>query len=321
LRNITSRVARSDVGVLLRGESGVGKDLIARELHGSSGRRARPFIKVNCAALPAALLESELFGTDRGAFTDAGTPRPGRFEAAHLGTIFLDEIADLPTNLQAKLLQVLQDHQVTRLGSVRPIDVDVRVIAATHHDVERLMAEGRFRPDVYYRLQVVEIHVPPLRARRDEIPALAQFFLAKFAREYHRSAPAPSEDLMAALIAYHWPGNIRELENMMKRLVVLQDESAIASDLPGAFPRPWLPISDDGGIDMPALVRTAAQRAEREAIDRALMRFHWNRRKAAEHLHVSYKTLLNKIKECGITGPSDASSTASGPSGAARALP
>lgn len=299
LRDITSRVARSGVGVLLRGESGVGKDVLARELHGMSVRRARPFVKVNCAALPGPLLESELFGSERGAYTDAVAPRAGRFEAAQGGTVFLDEIADLPLALQAKLLQVIQDHQVTRLGSVRPIDVDVRVIASTHRDLERMIAAGRFRPDVYYRLQVVEIHVPPLRARRDEIPALAQFFVTKFSNEYHRPAPKPSAALMEALVAYHWPGNIRELENMMKRLVVLRDESAIAPDLPAAPPS--LDVEDDGVIDMPAMVRTAAQRAEREAIDRALMRFHWNRRKAAEHLHVSYKTLLNKIKECGIS--------------------
>ena len=300
LRDLTSRVAKSDVGVLLRGESGVGKDLIARELHDMSVRRARPFVKVNCAALPGTLLESELFGTDRGAFTDAGPPRAGRFEAANFGTIFLDEIADLPTALQAKLLQVLQDHQVTRLGSVRPVDVDVRVIAATHCDLEGLMAAGRFRPDVYYRLQVMEINVPPLRDRRQEIPALVQFFLAKFAREFHRPVPRPSSAVMSALVAYSWPGNIRELENMIKRLVVLQDEAAVTSELPHASD-PNGTINGDEAIDLPALVRTAAQQAERAAIDRALMRFHWNRRKAAEHLHVSYKTLLNKIKECGIS--------------------
>ncbi len=348
------RVADSEVGVLLRGESGVGKEVIARELHRRSGRRTRPFVKVNCAALPAELLESELFGHERGAFTGAGAMRVGKFEFSQSGTILLDEIGEVPLALQAKLLHVLQDGQLTRLGSNRLIDVDVRVLAATNRNLEAMMRAGTFREDLYYRLQVIELVVPPLRERQDEIAALAEFFLVKYARVYRRPALRPSPVLIDALVAYAWPGNIRELENMMKRFVVLQDESLILGELarlrqapPSAIPggeevaAPALqrdespaaqpvavapaaaapasapsgtavavtdvPAQDarepgiDEGIDLQTLARSAAMQAERQAIDHALARFRWNRRKAAEYLNVSYKTLLNKMKECGIS--------------------
>lgn len=345
---MVDRVGDSDVGVLLRGESGVGKEVIARELHRRSTRRTRPFVKVNCAALPAELLESELFGHERGAFTGAGATRIGKFEFAQGGTILLDEIGEVPAALQAKLLHVLQDAQLTRLGSNRPIDVDVRILAATNRNLEAMMSAGTFREDLYYRLQVIEIRMPALRERQDEIPPLAEFFLVKYARVYRRPPLRPSPVMLEALVAYAWPGNIRELENMMKRLVVLQDESLILAELarlrrapesgvpampsteprvedsPAAPPAVGTPaasparssaavaVSDepsatqsepgiDEGIDLQALARSAATQAERQAIDYALARFRWNRRKAAEYLNVSYKTLLNKMKECGIT--------------------
>jgi two-component system response regulator AtoC len=346
---MVDRVGDSDVGVLLRGESGVGKEVIARELHRRSSRRTKPFVKVNCAALPAELLESELFGHERGAFTGAGATRIGKFEFAQGGTILLDEIGEVPAALQAKLLHVLQDAQLTRLGSNRPIDVDVRILAATNRNLEAMMNAGTFREDLYYRLQVIEIRMPPLRERQDEIPPLAEFFLAKYARVYRRPPLRPSPVLLEALMAYTWPGNIRELENMMKRLVVLQDENLILAELArlrkapapvaaaaptGAPPAPESPaappvaaaapatspvpssaavaVSDDPsetqnepgvdeGIDLQALAKSAAMQAERQAIDQALARFRWNRRKAAEYLNVSYKTLLNKMKECGIS--------------------
>jgi two-component system, NtrC family, response regulator AtoC len=370
---MVERIADSDVGVLLRGESGVGKEIIARELHRRSPRRTKPFVKVNCAALPAELLESELFGHERGAFTGAGATRVGRFEFAQHGTIMLDEIGELPAALQAKLLHVLQDGELTRLGSNRPVEVDVRVLAATNRDLEAMMRVGTFREDLYYRLQVIELRVPPLRDRREEIPALVEFFLVKYAKLYRRPAARPSPVLMEALIDYTWPGNIRELENMMKRFVVLQEEALILGELvrlrqaaaagapaqpaapaqpiaPAAAPAPpptpvavvappatpaaatpavevpppaaVAPAAEaatavavldepaaaaDGngtspeGVDLQVLAKTAALRAEREAIDRALVRFRWNRRKAAQYLNVSYKTLLNKIKECGIS--------------------
>jgi two-component system response regulator AtoC len=355
---MVERVADSDVGVLLRGESGVGKEIIARELHRRSQRRTRPFVKVNCAALPADLLESELFGHERGAFTGAGATRVGKFEFAQQGTIMLDEIGEMPGALQAKLLHVLQDREFTRLGSNRPVEVDVRVLAATNRDLEAMMRAGSFREDLYYRLQVIEIHMPPLRERREEIPALVEFFLLKFSKVYRRPVPRPSRVLSDALLEYPWPGNIRELENMMKRFVVLQEESLILKELlrprqasqplpaepvaapvaaqdapapaPVAAPTPApappapaavnatrpaptepsndeMPVDSGEGMDLQALAKSAAMRAERDAIEQALVRFRWNRRKAADYLNVSYKTLLNKMKECGITVSADAS--------------
>ena len=224
---MVERVADSDVTVLLRGESGVGKEVIARELLRRSSRRQKPFVKVNCAALPADLLESELFGHERGAFTGAGQTRVGRFEFAQHGTIMLDEIGELPPGLQAKLLHVLQDGELTRLGSNRKVEIDVRVIAATNRDLQAMMRAGTFREDLYYRLQVIELHVPPLRNRREEIGPLVEFFVAKYARLYRRPSVRVSAALTRALAEYSWPGNVRELENMVKRLVVLQDEQFI----------------------------------------------------------------------------------------------
>jgi two-component system response regulator AtoC len=346
--DMVERIADSDVDVLIRGESGVGKDVVARELHRRSDRRAKPFVKVNCAALPADLLESELFGHERGAFTGAGTTRVGKFEFAQHGTVMLDEIGEMPPALQAKILHVLQDRQFTRLGSNRPIDANVRVLAATNRNLEAMMRAGNFREDLYYRLQVIELRVPALRDRREEITSLVEFFLTKYARVYRRPSLRPSQVLIDAILDYSWPGNIRELENMMKRFVVLQDEALVLSELahakemaltshvavpapaPAAAPIPepaivaaaapassevpaepevvmaagaigGIDVASADGINLQTLARTAAMRAEREAIEQALVRFRWNRRKTAEYLSVSYKTLLNKIKECGIT--------------------
>jgi two-component system response regulator AtoC len=344
---VVERVSDSDVDVLLRGESGVGKEVIARELHRRSSRRTSPFVKVNCAALPADLLESELFGHERGAFTGAANTRIGKFESAHYGTIMLDEIGEMPLGLQPKILHVLQDREFTRLGNNRAIPVDVRVIAATNRDLKSMIRAGTFREDLYYRLQVIELVIPPLRDRREEIGPLVEFFSAKYATIFRRPGVRPSPRLHEALAAYAWPGNIRELENMMKRFVVLQDERFILDELerlrsgaattpepaplavlavppaPSAQPVSPAPASsddhddddddgDDGpgpteerkngehGVDLPGLARSAAQRAEREAILLALTRFRWNRRKTAAYLNVSYKTLLSKIKDCGI---------------------
>jgi len=332
---MVERVADSDVSVLLSGESGVGKEVIARELHRQSARRTRPFVKVNCAALPAELLESELFGHERGAFTGAQQSRVGKFEFATGGTIMLDEIGEMPLSLQAKLLHVLQDHEFTRLGSNRPVEVDVRVIAATNRDMEQMIRQGAFREDLYYRLQVIEIRVPPLRQRQDEILPLVEFFLIRYAARYGRPALRPSAALREALRVYPWPGNVRELENLIKRFVILQDELLVTSELtrvrpmaepqiaepPAAAasvaPRPPAvvepvaapaPVATKAHTDetLPDLARRAALVAEREAIRRTLDHFRWNRRKAAERLGVSYKTLLNKMKECGISAPADA---------------
>jgi DNA-binding NtrC family response regulator len=326
---MVDRVADSDVSVLLTGESGVGKEIIARELHRRSDRRAQPFVKVNCAALPADLLESEMFGHERGAFTGAGTTRVGKFEFADRGTILLDEIGETPPALQAKLLHVIQDRQLTRLGSNRQIEVNCRMLAATNQDLEAMIRAGTFREDLYYRLQVIEIRIPPLRERQEEILPLVEFFLAKFAHLYKRPRLRLTPALRNALVDYPWPGNIRELENVIKRFVVLQDEALIlnelarltAADMPKtnstrhnrptpAAAAPSRPMNGGGMAaaappaiegDLHALAKAAALRAERQAIDEALTRFHWNRRKAAAYLKVSYKTLLNKMKECGIS--------------------
>jgi two-component system response regulator AtoC len=340
---MVERVADSDVNVLITGESGVGKEVIAHELHRRSARRPRPFVKVNCAALPADLLESELFGHERGAFTGAQASRVGKFEFANGGTIMLDEIGEMPLPLQAKLLHVLQDHQFTRLGSNRAVETDVRVVAATNRDLEQMIRAGTFREDLYYRLQVIELRVPPLRDRRDEIIQLVEFFLLRYAARYGRPAARPSQRLREAFLTYNWPGNVRELENVIKRFVILQDEHLVLAELqrqrmtdqppapapslveaPAAVaaapaaatavatpPMPVAPMvmdfqADAGGpAKLPDLARRAALNAERDAIQQALDHFRWNRRKAAQQLGVSYKTLLNKMKECGISAPTE----------------
>src|SRR5690349_24454423 len=217
IATVIEQVADSDVTVLIRGESGVGKELVARAIHQRSTRRPRPFVKVNCAALPADLLESELFGHERGAFTGAATTRIGKFEQADSGTLMLDEIGEMKPALQAKLLHVLQDAEFTKLGSNKRIEVDVRVVAATNRDLEKMMLSGDFREDLYYRLRVIELIVPSLRERRDEIPTLLDTFITRYSRKYKRNAPRLSPPLRQLFMQYDWPGNIRELENMIKR--------------------------------------------------------------------------------------------------------
>src|SRR5579871_2973249 len=231
VKTMMERVADSDISVLLTGESGVGKEVIAREMHRRSTRRVKPFVKVNCAALPTELLESELFGHERGAFTGAQVTRVGKFEFADTGTLMLDEIGEMPVSLQAKLLHVLQDREFTKIGSNRPVEVDVRVLAATNRDLEAMIRAGQFREDLYYRLQVIEIRVPPLRNRREEVPALTEFFLRRFAEQYGRPVLRPSPAVRAALNNYSWPGNVRELENMIKRFVILRDEAMLLAEL------------------------------------------------------------------------------------------
>ena len=333
IATVIEQVADSDVTVLIRGESGVGKELVARAIHTRSSRKDRPFVKVNCAALPAELLESELFGHEKGAFTGAATTRIGKFEQADTGTIFLDEIGEMKPALQAKLLHVLQDAQFTKLGSNKAINVDVRVVAATNRDLDAMLIRGEFREDLYYRLKVIEVTVPPLRERRAEIHHLADFFMDRYARRYNRPVRQLSPELHELFLTYDWPGNIRELENMMKRLVILQDEqlvvrevtrtarSSVAFAAAGAsvrMPNGSIPaepedfeIDDEAVPDEPAAPSTgsrladaakaASTKAERAMIEETLQQVRWNRRRAAEQLGVSYKTLLNKIKECGIS--------------------
>jgi two-component system response regulator AtoC len=341
IASVIEQVSDSDVTVLIRGESGVGKELVARAIHQRSSRKDRPFVKVNCAALPAELLESELFGHEKGAFTGAATTRIGKFEQADTGTIFLDEIGEMKAALQAKLLHVLQDGQFTKLGSNKPINVDVRVVAATNRDLEQMLMNGEFREDLYYRLKVIEVTVPPLRERRSEISNLTTFFIDRYARRYNRPVRQLSEMLTELFQTYDWPGNIRELENMIKRVVILQDESLVVREMTRANrPHPAyavagvaaggeqatpsngsrvppvavedpdlddellaedLPAAPSTGSKLADAAKSASMKAERALIEETLVAVQWNRRRAAEQLGVSYKTLLNKIKDCGIS--------------------
>jgi len=307
---VIESIADTDATVLLRGESGVGKDLVARAIHAASSRRRGPFVKVNCAAIPLGLLESEFFGHERGAFTGAHRRKHGQFECANNGTIYLDELAELPQALQAKLLHVLQDFQFSRVGGHQILEVDTRVIAATNRDLDAAMALGEFREDLYYRLNVVEIKVPPLRERREEIPALASRFLARFNSQYGRQRQLMPETL-ARLMEYSWPGNVRELENAIRRLVVLADgEQAMKAMVTRGYlgqnghkthlpaPRPTL---IEGGLR--EIGRRGAREAERKALMEVLDRVSWNRTQAARILKVSYKTLLTKISGYGLTPP------------------
>jgi two-component system response regulator AtoC len=304
IRSVIESIADTDTTVLIRGESGVGKDLVARALHAASIRRDGPFVKVNCAAIPQGLLESELFGHEKGAFTGAHRRKPGQFEYANKGTIYLDEIAELPLGLQAKLLHVLQDFRFSRVGGNGLIDVDTRVIAATNRDLEEAMTRGEFREDLYYRLNVVEIRVPPLRERREEIPALASWFLAKFNAQYGRQKQLPPETI-ARLTEYSWSGNVRELENAIRRLVVLTDGEQMVEALAGrrrsGAVEALRPVASESLRD---IARRGARDAERKALAEVLAQVHWNRAEASRILKVSYKTLLNKICECGLTPPS-----------------
>jgi len=311
IRDLISKVASTNTTVLLRGESGTGKEVLARALHKASPRAGRQFLKVNCAALPGELLESELFGHEKGAFTGAYRQKPGKFEAAHQGTLMLDEIGEMPMRLQAKLLHVLQDGEFSRVGGEKIIDTDVRLIAATNRDLEASMRAHQFREDLYYRLNVIEIRIPPLRERREEVPGLVDFFLKKFNAQYGRAVDIPS-DTMRVFVDYHWPGNIRELENAVKRVVVLGTARPVHTEIIGNInrgPRVTMPgvptvaaavASPDAPISLKEIARQAAREAERVAIKEVLDRVHWNRAKAARLLQISYKALLYKIVQCGL---------------------
>ena len=311
IRELVSKVAATNTTVLIRGESGVGKEVVARALHKASPRAQKQFLKVNCAALPGELLESELFGHEKGAFTGAYRQKPGKFEAADGGTLLLDEIGEMPLRLQAKLLHVLQDGEFSRVGGEKIIDTDVRLIASTNRDLESAMRSHQFREDLYYRLNVIEIRIPPLRERREEIPQLMDEFRRRFNAQYGRTVEVPQETVRV-FVDYHWPGNIRELENAVKRIVVLGSARPVHQEILGNINRgskpaavatsasPAVPTAPDAVISLKDIARQAARDAERVAIKEVLDRVHWNRAKAARLLQISYKALLYKIVQCGL---------------------
>jgi two-component system response regulator AtoC len=327
LKQVVDKIIDTDLPVLITGESGTGKEMLARYLSHNT-TRVGPFVKVNCAAIPSELLESELFGFEKGAFTGAYRRKPGKFEAANGGHLFLDEISELSYPLQSKLLHVLQDGTFSTLGSTREVNVDVRIIAATNHQLDDLVDQGRFRDDLYFRLNVVHLHIPPLRERLDQLGQLIDHFREKFAVQYSRPPVKFGLETQSLLFSYSWPGNIRELENVIRRATILGSEhffngeeadhfwSRVASpddvgtDAPArdqvqeapATPGEKSPpvISPNGGISLKEIAKTAALAAEREAIRKVLDQTRWNRKKTAEILDVSYKTLLTKIKETGL---------------------
>jgi two-component system response regulator AtoC len=308
IRQQILQIAPVDVPVFICGESGVGKEVVARMIHLRSKRRNQAFIKVNCAALPGELLESELFGFEQGAFTGAHRAKPGKFELANKGTIFLDEIAEMSTHLQAKLLHVLQDHQYSRLGGRHLVETDVRVLAATNVDVQEAMKTGRFREDLYYRLNVLSILVPPLRERATEIPLLFRHFLDKYSEKFGKPPVAPSKHLLDAAANYPWPGNLRELENFVKRYVILEDDEGSLRELiemssarQRTSPRQEVTVPREQGLK--ALVRGLKDEAEMEAIADALEKTRWCRKDAAKMLGISYKALLYKMRQFNLDTP------------------
>src|SRR6188768_609591 len=331
---VVEKVANTPSTVLITGESGTGKELIARALHENSSRHGGPFIKINCAAIPKTLMESELFGYDKGAFTGAVGAKPGRFELAHGGTLFLDEIGEIPIEMQVKLLRVLQESEFERVGGIKTIKVDVRLVTATNRDLMQEIAAGNFREDLFYRLNVVPIHIPPLRDRREDIPLLVEHFIAKFNDRLKKQISAIVPEAVERLVSYNWPGNIRELENLMERTMLFCEGPLIRlSDLPsevtvglaGLAVAPWPspaaqaaaaaasaagPASspgaaaDDAGRLAPSslkeAVRAETERVERELIQKALDETGGNVTQAARKLKISRKSLQTKMKELGL---------------------
>jgi len=306
IRSQSALVAHVDIPVLLLGESGTGKEVVAHLIHKLSPRAHRTFLKVNCAAVPADLLESELFGYEAGAFTGATHPKPGKFELCNKGTILLDEIGEMPPILQAKLLHVLQDQQFSRLGSRSMIKVDVRILAATNINIPEALATKRLREDLYYRLNAFTLQIPPLRERKEEIPILLKHFMSRMAEQYARPPLPLSTELLKACQDYHWPGNLRELNNFVKRFLVLGDEKLAVTELypkndgNGTPFQPALHPPADNAGGLKSLARSAKDEAEAEAIKRALDQTNWNRKQAAALLQISYKALLYKIRQYGI---------------------
>jgi two-component system response regulator AtoC len=307
LKEIAKQVADTDVPVLIMGESGVGKEVMARFIHSQSGRRDKPFVKVNCAALPHELLESELFGHERGAFTGAHNEKPGKFELADKGVLLLDEIGEMSPHLQAKLLHVLQDGEFSRLGAKHPIRADVRIIASTNRRLEEAVGKGEFRADLYFRLNVIRLTIPPLRERRDDIPILWNYFLQRYAEKYKSPVQHLPAELLDTFLRYDWPGNVRQLENAIKRYVILPDLELALTELHSqrmsSGPEPTVEATiTPRGSSLKAISGHAAEQAERELVMRVLDETNWNRKEAARRLDICYKALLNKLKKWQIGG-------------------
>ncbi|MBP8130315.1 MAG: sigma-54-dependent Fis family transcriptional regulator [Candidatus Hydrogenedentes bacterium] len=305
LMKMIAKVAPSNSAVLIKGESGVGKELVARAIHDASPRRDRPFVALNCAALAPGILESELFGHERGAFTGATERRIGRFEKAHTGTLFLDEVGEIDPQIQTKLLRVLQEDEIERVGGTATVKVDVRIVAATNRDLREAIATGRFREDFYYRLNVFSIEVEPLRNRRDDIPMLVDHFVRTFSLEMGREIAEIDGDVFGIFLRYPWPGNVRELENVIERALVLSENNQITRDV---LPQELLETQEDlelapSGAVPPTPTESLIERKESLEIDLikgALDKFHWNKTKAAEHLGLKRTTLQYKIKKYGL---------------------
>jgi len=296
--DVARHVASTDVPVLILGESGVGKEVLASFIHEQSNRSDGPFVKVNCAALPHELLESELFGYERGAFTGALRDKIGKFEQADKGTLLLDEIGEMSPHLQAKLLHVLQDSEFSRLGGKKPVRVNVRILAATNKKLKEAVLKGEFRNDLYFRLNVIRVEIPPLRDRREDIPLLCTHFLDKYRERYQSSVQTLPKDLLEVFMRYDWPGNIRQLENVVKRYLILPD-AEILSELRSSSQEPVAPVNTV--VSLKEVASHAAEIAEKDAVLRMLEETGWNRKESARRLHISYKALRNKLKKWQLT--------------------
>jgi transcriptional regulator with PAS, ATPase and Fis domain len=333
IKELIKHVADTGLNIVITGESGVGKEVVAQNLYHNSPRKNKPFVKVNCAALPDGLLESELFGFERGAFTGAERKRRGKFELAHKGVLFLDEIGDMSFSLQAKLLHVLQSGEFAPLGSEQDVKTDTWIIAATNNELEKNIKTGNFREDLYYRLNIIKFFIPPLRNRPEDIPPLIDYYIEQYTSQFdNKQLLSPSRPVMDKLMNYHWPGNIRELQNVLKRFLVICDWDEIIDELfsrdtlsaedPARSPAPGTPcpnpsatnifadfvadnFTDIESMSLKEIRKNALDRVEKQAISIVLEKTGWNRSKASKILKISYKTLLYKISDLNITPPND----------------
>jgi DNA-binding NtrC family response regulator len=308
IKTVVEQVADSELTILIRGESGTGKEIVARLLRTLSSRKSEPFVKVNCAAIPRDLLEAELFGYEKGAFTGAHKTKPGRFETANKGTIFLDEIGDMPLELQSKLLQVLEQYEFMRVGGIRTIKVDTRIVCATNRDLNKALKDQTIREDLFYRLNEVSINLPPLRERREDIPLLIEHFLQRYTTLYNKKYRSLSSKSIELLQEYDWPGNVRQLENLIKQVVVREDEEIIYDTLKspslhtGSYAVPTTTPTQEKSYSLKTRVGDVVTHEEKALISEVLAKTNWNRRKAAQLLEISYRSLLYKIKEYQLAG-------------------